>query len=297
MPGPARAGPGSTASVGGELRLHFDFGSHAADGEVLAGLEGGGYAVQRGYEDRDGGAPGLGDQRDGRQRQQDRTDSGVRGRQTLGAVGRRLRRGHGSLSDRVQRLELVDEFVHVVVDLVVDALEGEIGRFVLLLLSSAHGFPFQHRQECLCHICAGVIGTPARRLTGQLLSHAALRSRHTPRSRRTGRTGRLAGRGGLTATRLLSLGGTGRPTADHASAIVVCTCPPMPYSSPAMATVARAKSWNCAVGDSFSVSTRYQMRPSTTQVKPPSAVAARLKARFGMPELMCTPPLSSEPET
>ena len=41
----------------------------------------------------------------------------------------------------------------------------------------------------------------------------------------------------------------------------------------------------------------YQTLPACSQAKPPSAVANRKKAWFGMPELMCTPPLSSEVST
>ena len=37
----------------------------------------------------------------------------------------------------------------------------------------------------------------------------------------------------------------------------------------------------------------YQIWPAPSQVSPPIAVAARWKARLGMPELVWTPPLSS----
>ena len=36
----------------------------------------------------------------------------------------------------------------------------------------------------------------------------------------------------------------------------------------------------------------YQICPALTHALPPSAVATRKKAWFGMPELVCTPPLS-----
>ena len=36
----------------------------------------------------------------------------------------------------------------------------------------------------------------------------------------------------------------------------------------------------------------YQMRPARSHALPPIAFAVRQKARFGIPELMCTPPLS-----
>ena len=41
------------------------------------------------------------------------------------------------------------------------------------------------------------------------------------------------------------------------------------------------------------VTVRYQMRPARSHACPPRAVATSSKALFGMPELMCTPPLSS----
>ena len=41
------------------------------------------------------------------------------------------------------------------------------------------------------------------------------------------------------------------------------------------------------------VSAAYQTCPACSQLRPPMARAARAKARLGIPELMCTPPLSS----
>ena len=57
-----------------------------------------------------------------------------------------------------------------------------------------------------------------------------------------------------------------------------------------MAAAKRAKS---LVAGTPEVSAANQIRPAPSQLVPPIAVAASWKALLGMPELMCTPPLSS----
>ena len=67
-----------------------------------------------------------------------------------------------------------------------------------------------------------------------------------------------------------------------------------PYSAAATCAVASANRAKSAVrGSEPPVTVRYQMRPARSQAWPPSATATRWNALFGMPELMCTPPLSS----
>ena len=39
----------------------------------------------------------------------------------------------------------------------------------------------------------------------------------------------------------------------------------------------------------------YQIAPPVSQALPPRLLAASTKARFGIPELMCTPPESAGP--
>ena len=64
--------------------------------------------------------------------------------------------------------------------------------------------------------------------------------------------------------------------------------------SPAAATVAAAKPANAVSAPTAGpVSAAYQIAPAPSHDVPPIAVAARWKARLGMPELRWTPPLSS----
>ena len=64
--------------------------------------------------------------------------------------------------------------------------------------------------------------------------------------------------------------------------------------SPAAATVAAANPAKSVVAPTWPpVRAAYQIAPAPSHDRPPMAVAARWKARLGMPELRCTPPLSS----
>ena len=66
--------------------------------------------------------------------------------------------------------------------------------------------------------------------------------------------------------------------------------------SPAAAIVAAAKpAKSVPVLTAPPVSAAYQILPAPSHELPPIALAARAKARLGMPELMWTPPLSSVP--
>src|SRR6478752_9284273 len=83
-------------------------------------------------------------------------------------------------------------------------------------------------------------------------------------------------------------------TVSHAERTASCAGESAPKSSLAEAAVARAKAPNVAFGDSVPPDrVSYQICPGASQALPPRAVATRQNARFGMPELMCTPPLSA----
>jgi hypothetical protein len=61
----------------------------------------------------------------------------------------------------------------------------------------------------------------------------------------------------------------------------------------AASTVAAANPAKSVSGARPEVSARHYTWPATSQDAPPSEVAVRWNARLGIPELRCTPPLSS----
>src|SRR5437867_1580734 len=87
---------------------------------------------------------------------------------------------------------------------------------------------------------------------------------------------------------------TDTPTVRHAEA-TACACFDFrPNRFSAACTVAVPNVANVAAAGSVGdVSTSYQTSPAPSHEVPPIPVAARQKARFGIPELMCTPPSSS----
>src|SRR5205823_6279381 len=139
-----------------------------------------------------------------------------------------------------------------------------------------------HLVERLVGMASGAVGGRRRNGGGQLLQAPARRRRQLV-GRELG-AGRDAGQAAAADDRDVHLS---TPTVVHSSVTARSTSPP--NSSRATSTVAVAASANCESAASRSVSVTYQTRPTVSHAKPPTAVAARYKAWFGMPELMWTP--------
>ena len=80
------------------------------------------------------------------------------------------------------------------------------------------------------------------------------------------------------------------PTCSHAERTTSATSGD---TASAAVTVAAAKAAKSVSAEIPEVSAAYQIVPAPSQLVPPMPVAARWKALLGMPELVCTPPLSS----
>ena len=83
------------------------------------------------------------------------------------------------------------------------------------------------------------------------------------------------------------------PTASHPALTAATTSESAPWRAVAAATVSRAKVAKSQSALMSPVMVSTQTWPATSQALPPRVVATTWNALLGMPELMCTPPLSS----